>query len=226
MKQKLTPLQKEYQKAVKALQKSLDKALEYEQPKHSVIKHIEIPKRATRKNLALIKQQHKIVKSFNLSQSAKKTWERKRKEPEKPKEPKTPETPETPKTPETPEEPETDFPSTDEPSDDKTELIRNLKDILNSGENENVCNYLINLLEVELISNPEQLFERLINAGDDYVIDLANIIARYNRPDDLFDNSCKFALLITGNQSHNKSIERLVWEDFKPLKKRKYRKIE
>ena len=218
MKQKLTPLQK-----------SLEKALEYEQPKYSVIKHIEIPKRATRKNLALIKQQHKIVKSFNLSQSAKKTWERKRKEPETPEKPKTPETPETPKTPETPEtpkEPETDFPSTDEPSDDKTELIRNLKEILNSGESKNVCNYLINLLEVELNSNPQQLFERLINAGDDYVIDLANIIARYNRPDDLYDNSCKFALLITGNQSHNKSIERLVWEDFKPLKKRKYRKIE
>lgn len=222
MKQKLTPLQKEYQKAVKALQKSLDKALEYEQPKYSVIKHIEIPKRATRKNLALIKQQHKIVKSFNLSQSAKKTWERKRKEPEKPK---TPETPETPKTPETPEEPETDFPSTDEPSDDKTELIRNLKDILNSGESKNVCNYLINLLEVELNSNTQQLFERLINAGDDYAIDLANEIAQYNDPNSIIDYSCKFALLITGNQSHNKAIESCVWEDYNPRNKRRYRQI-
>lgn len=222
MKQKLTPLQKEYQKAVKALQKSLEKAFEYEQPKYSVIKHIEIPKRATQKNLALIKQQHKIVKSFNLSQSAKKTWERKRKEPEKPK---TPETPETPKTPETPEEPETDFPSTDEPSDDKTELIRNLKDILNSGENENVCNYLINLMEVELISNPKQLFERLINAGDDYSIDLANEIAQYNDPNNIIDYSCKFALLITGNQSHNKAIENCVWEDYNPRNKRRYRQI-
>lgn len=101
----------------------------------------------------------------------------------------------------------------EEPVDDALEMINNLRNELRQGDNTEICELMEAILDTTIADDYDGLVGRLYNL-EDYMLELASIVAFDSNPSRILQAAERLAELISGSRQYNQQISDVlqVWK--------------
>ena len=93
----------------------------------------------------------------------------------------------------------------DNPANDDSELIANIRQELQQGTNTSMCNLMEAILDTTIGNDYDGLIERLYGT-EEYALDLTSTVAFDSNPGNILHAAERLAELITGTQQYNQVI--------------------